>query len=253
MQEIKEHATLFPFSQYERPESYVSAADQEKHPKKIRVFQKKIEDFILQEGYPCIAARTSINSKAFAFGIFDKMDCWRTDGELAHGLTRYLHEMATKPSNYLTYIAIFEFDGFQDEKQYETAMWSLLNRLALLSDKHFPWPEKVSDDPADTQFAYSFGGRAFYLVGMHPKSSRKARRFPYTAIAFNLHSQFEALRKKHRYGRIKQVIRKNDLRFSGSINPMLSDFGKGLEAPQYSGRAVSPQWECPFKKEIISS
>ena len=33
----------------------------------------------------------------------------------------------------------------------------------------------------------------------------------------------------------------------GSINPMLSDFGSGREAAQYSGRQVEPGWTCPLK------
>jgi FPC/CPF motif-containing protein YcgG len=34
--------------------------------------------------------------------------------------------------------------------------------------------------------------------------------------------------------------------FQGSINPMLKNFGEGSEASQYSGRAVSDTWACPF-------
>ena len=32
----------------------------------------------------------------------------------------------------------------------------------------------------------------------------------------------------------------------GSINPVLSQFGKGSEAIQYAGRAVAADWRCPF-------
>jgi hypothetical protein len=99
----------------------------------------------------------------------------------------------------------------------------------------------------NTDFSYSFGGEAFFLVGLHPKSSRKARRFHVPAIAFNLHAQFEVLREKGRYEIMKQAIRQNEIEFQGSINPMLYDHGEGLEAAQYSGRKVASNWECPFK------
>ncbi|WP_373516564.1 YqcI/YcgG family protein [Pricia sp.] len=87
----------------------------------------------------------------------------------------------------------------------------------------------------------------FFLVGLHPKASRKARRFHVPAIAFNLHSQFEQLRKKGRYEIMKNAIRQNEMEFQGSINPMLPDHGKDLEARQYSGRNVTDTWVCPFK------
>jgi len=57
--------------------------------------------------------------------------------------------------------------------------------VALIDQEYFEWDAVVSSNPSNEKFAFSFGGKAFFLVGMHPKSSRKARRFKYPAIAFN--------------------------------------------------------------------
>ena len=89
-------------------------------------------------------------------------------------------------------------------------------------------------------------GKAFYMVGMHPNSSRKSRQAPYPAIAFNLHLQFEKLREKGRYEQVKHRIRDRDIELQGNMNPMLQDFHEGSEARQYSGRKVGEEWKCPF-------
>ncbi|WP_165869321.1 guanitoxin biosynthesis heme-dependent pre-guanitoxin N-hydroxylase GntA [Maribacter algicola] len=236
---------------YERACTYLSEKDTEPQTlKEYGVELNNLRDFVLQEGYPCIGAQTSINSKSYALGVFDKMDCWRTAKELACGLSRYITEMKRKPSMFMTYIAIFRYDSYETEEDFERSMWNLLTNLNLIDKKNHEWCAEVSDDPTSNNFSYSFGEHAFYIVGMHPNSSRKSRRFNYVSLAFNLHEQFEWLREKGRYKKIQDLVRKNDLEFSGSVNPMLSDFGEGLEAPQYSGRKVGSNWECPFKNSL---
>ncbi len=46
---------------------------------------------------------------------------------------------------------------------------------------------------------------------------------------------------------MKNAIRKRDVAFSGSVNPMLEDFGKTSEVYQYSGRNYDSNWQCPLK------
>ena len=92
----------------------------------------------------------------------------------------------------------------------------------------------------------SFGGEAFFVVGLHPRASRPARRFEAPAMVFNLHDQFEALRASGRYDRLRETILDRDLAMAGSLNPMLAPHGTESAARQYSGRAVGEGWECPF-------
>lgn len=202
------------------------------------------KSFILQQGYPCVGAKASVNSKSFVIGIFDKMDAWRTEKELGYALLEYIKETKRRSSSFMSYIAIFKYDHFDTEVEFENSLWNLLTLLNKVDEAN--WNSGVSNNPKDPNFSYSYGGESFYIVGMHPKSSRKSRQFPYAAMAFNLHSQFERLKEKDRYAIMQNVTRQNDIKFSGSINPMLSDFGEGLEAPQYSGRKVQEDWKCPF-------
>ena len=96
----------------------------------------------------------------------------------------------------------------------------------------------MSDDPDDPLFSFSFGGRAFFVVGLHPHSSRMSRSFRWPALVFNPHSQFGRLRGEGRFERIQHAIREREIAVQGSLNPNLADFGERSEARQYSGRAV---------------
>lgn len=211
---------------------------------------QRFKEFIKQDDYPCVGAHTSANSRNICFGIFDEMFDGRTTENLAWGLNRYIETLQERKSMYLTYVALFPENAYEGEVDFEDGLWRLLSDLHRIDKKYFDWDSNVSSDPESEFFSYSFSGESFFIVGMHPKSSRKARRFHIPAIAFNLHSQFEGLRSKGRYETMKKAIRNNEMIFQGSINPMLADHGEGHEAKQYSGRAVDNSWKCPFKHLI---
>ena len=128
-------------------------------------------------------------------------------------------------------------------------MWKTLQKLHELDDCE--WDENVSNDPENPHFSFSLGGKAFYIIGLHPASSRLARRAPYTTLVFNLHSQFDKLREMGSYHSVRDTIRKNDEKLQGEINPMLRDFGSSSETKQYSGRKVEDNWKCPFHQKAI--
>ncbi len=143
-----------------------------------------------------------------------------------------------------SFLAAFLRPSVMDERQFERRLWRQL-RLVHRADGS-AWGEAVSRDPGDDHFGISVAGTAFFVVGLHPGSSRIARRAPMPVLAFNLHSQFERLRSGDRYERFRDTIRHRDLRLQGTINPMLADHGHISEARQYSGRAVPAGWRAPF-------
>jgi len=147
---------------------------------------------------------------------------------------------------FVTRIALFESTPPLDEFQFERAMWQRLSAFHAIDRVDHEWDSSVSDDPQSPQFSLSIGGRAFYVVGLHPGSSRPARRFRCAALVFNLHSQFESLRADGRYEKLREAIIARDVAYSGSSNPMLAAHGTVSEARQYSGRQVGADWRCPF-------
>lgn len=134
------------------------------------------------------------------------------------------------------------------EAEFEEALW---RRIQSLTDKDGwlgqSYDQAVSADPDDPHFGLSFGGQAYFVVGMHAQASRPARRFRRPVIVFNLHDQFVQLREQNRYQRMRETILDRDRQLAGTVNPMLALHGEKSAAAQYSGRQVGDDWQCPFK------
>jgi FPC/CPF motif-containing protein YcgG len=105
----------------------------------------------------------------------------------------------------------------------------------------------VDADPESAHFGFSFAGEAFFVVGLHPGSSRLARRFKWPALVFNPHGQFRRLRISGRFQGLRDQVRKRELALQGGLNPNLAEFGAEPESRQYSGRRVPPAWRCPAR------
>lgn len=144
-------------------------------------------------------------------------------------------------------VALFEGPCDTDERRFEAMLWSQLQRLHELDvQRGQPWADGVSRDPDDPRFSLSLAGHPYFVIGLHPGASRIARRFEAPALVFNSHRQFDRLRADGRYAKMQAATRARDMALQGSLNPNLADFGTAAETRQYSGRAVGPDWRCPF-------
>ena len=166
---------------------------------------------------------------------------------LAHDLWEYERERPSFGTDFASFVACFAAHSARDEAEWEGLLWSQLQGLNDMDGPHHAWDASVSSDPEDPGFSFSFAGTAFFVVGLHPSGSRTARRFAWPALVFNAHEQFERLRERGRFERVRAAVRARDYRLQGSLNPNLSDYGDRSEARQYSGRAVDKEWRCPFR------
>jgi FPC/CPF motif-containing protein YcgG len=210
---------------------------------------RAMRGFISSPAFSCVAAKAAISSGGYRFGYYPGFGDPRTTQGLARDLAAFAAERASMRVPYATFVATFNQTGVESERGFERHLWRLLQRLADLGSPHYPWDETVSNDAADSNFAFSFGGEAFFVVGMHPNSSRLSRRFFLPAVAFNAHRQFVDARRNGRYGRIQRLVREQEFILQGSINPELREFGTRSEARQYSGRATEQSWRCPFRSQ----
>lgn len=121
-----------------------------------------------------------------------------------------------------------------------------MQALTNLDARQYPYDQRVDADVDSPYFSFSLKAEAFYIIGLHPANSRLARQFPYAGMVFNAHAQFEKLREANHYVKMQQVVRMRDLVYSGSVNPMLSDFGNASEAMQYTGKQYDKSWKCPL-------
>ncbi|MEX0721203.1 MAG: guanitoxin biosynthesis heme-dependent pre-guanitoxin N-hydroxylase GntA [Balneolaceae bacterium] len=207
----------------------------------IRLF----EDFIIAEDHPCIMAQAVFNAKNYVLNCYNDFGSTATAEKLVHDLEKFVANHDFESNRLESFIAVFPKRKFYSEMEFEEILWQQLIEINK-KDPH-DWDTSVSSAPEDKHFSFSIAGRAFFVVGMHPNSSRIARQSPLPAIAFNLHYQFDNLRERGVFEEVKEKIRKRDKELQGNINPMVEDFDKDSEAKQYSGRAVDNLWKCPFQ------
>jgi len=197
--------------------------------------------------FPCVGAKSALARGTLEVLVGHSLESAWDDVLIHSKLLDWANGWRADPEGLRSLAVVFEGPGDLSESQFEAAMWE---RLQSLADKDVwrgqPYDERVSADPEDPHFSLSFGGEAFFVVGLHPKASRPARRFPRPTLVFNLHEQFEKLREQGRYERMREKILQRDVALAGDINPMLSRHGETSEARQYSGRMVGSDWQCPF-------
>lgn len=194
--------------------------------------------------FSCVAARSAFNQKTYRFGMYPEMNSAEATAGLCRDLFAFVQEQPELGSNFTTFVASFAGPNPVDEEHFENLLWQQLQ--SLHEHDTSTWDAKVSSDPEDRHFSFSFAGRSFFIVGLHAGSSRWARRFAWPTLVFNAHHQFEHLRKTGKYAQFQKTIRGAERRLQGSINPSLMSFGEKSEAVQYSGRAVEENWKCPF-------
>jgi uncharacterized protein len=200
---------------------------------------------VQSSGFTCLGAKAAFQRGSYRFGLFGTLGATGSAEGLADGLSRFVAERGRWRDGFSTYLGAFAGPTALDEGEFEALMWRQLQQLHELDDAG--WDPSVASDPAEPEFSFSFGGTAFFIVGLHPASSRWTRRFAWPVLAFNSHDQFERLRADGSMERMQEVVRARDVELQGSVNPNLSDFGEMPEARQYSGRRVQGEWKCPFQ------
>lgn len=201
-------------------------------------------EMIIRAGFPCIGAKAALNAGGVVFEVYEELGSDKSTKTLARDLYAFPRTIASERENYSSMVAIFREPTGVTEIEFEKLLWRQLRKLH--QEDAEDWNSNVSSDPAAPNFSFGFAGQAYYVVGMHARSSRHARRFRWPTLVFNPHEQFEVLRADGNWNRMKQIIRAREIQLQGNINPMLNDFGTESEARQYSGRAVEDDWKPPF-------
>lgn len=214
----------------------------------IEAGEAELRARIADPAFPCVGAKSAMARGALKVLVCHSLVSGWDDVRIHSELLEWVRAYHADPSGLRSLAVVFDGPFDLDETQFEAAMW---DRLQSFADKD-RWrgqlyDRRVSADPSDPHFSLSFGGEGFFVVGLHPRASRPARRFPRPTLIFNLHDQFERLREEGRYERMRERILARDVELAGVPNPMLARHGEASEARQYSGRKVGAEWQCPFR------
>lgn len=203
--------------------------------------------FVRSAAFPCVGAKSALAKGQIRIVVGRDMRSAWDDLRIYPNLLDLAWTYAREPTLYHSLAVLFEEDSGLDEEGFERFLWERLDSLTQKDDYHGQSADpRVSANPNDPHFSLSFGGEAFFVVGLHPRASRPARRFERPALIFNLHDQFEQLRASGVYDGMRAKIIARDVALAGDANPMLARHGTQSEARQYSGRVVDADWVCPF-------
>ncbi|AVF38253.1 guanitoxin biosynthesis heme-dependent pre-guanitoxin N-hydroxylase GntA [Rahnella sikkimica] len=213
------------------------------------VFQKLL-GFIESDTFACIGAKTA----SYLETVVHRDCCGdnKVTLEDAYGfLSKFAGIRETLSKTNATFVLTFSDRTFFSEAEFEVFTWETLNKLHELDTQAgHSWSNDCSSDPSSPDFGFSIIGEPFFIVGLHPNSSRLSRQAPFPALVFNSHLQFRHLKSVGIFQKMQKEIRQRDLKIQGSVNPNLSDFGEQSEARQYAGNATHQEWSCPFSKKI---
>ncbi|MCY7420241.1 MAG: YqcI/YcgG family protein [Chitinophagaceae bacterium] len=203
--------------------------------------------FIGNKNFSCVAAKAALAKQQLHAMVADHMACPVSDKSILEFLYAFVDEYRKSENLYHSAAIIFKQPQNISEAMFEEFLWQRLQALSDLDAQQFGFDKRVQSDPSSADFSFSLKEEAFFIIGLHPNNSRQTRQFKNPAIVFNPHQQFEQLRQTDKYRHLQHVVRKRDVELSGSINPMLHDFGEESEVYQYSGRKYGKEWQCPLK------
>ncbi|MFC3832598.1 MULTISPECIES: guanitoxin biosynthesis heme-dependent pre-guanitoxin N-hydroxylase GntA [Deinococcus] len=216
-----------------------------------RRVQATLHRTVLAPEFSCLAARAALNTSAYALGCYGDLGSEAATRGLAQDLAQFCADQDAMAGGFTSMIAVFAGPPPPDEHAFEERLWAQLRALHARDPR--PYSPEVVADPQDPRFGFSFNGRGFFVIGLHPHSSRLARTFPYPALVFNAHRQFRRLRETGRFEPLQRAVRRRELAWQGSLNPNLANHGEASEARQYSGRAVEPEWAAPFPHPPVTA
>lgn len=212
----------------------------------LNIVAKEYFDFIQNKEFPCVAAKTALTWQQIHPLVVDHLACPKDDQLILDFLYDFVDSYRQSDRLYHSAAVIFKGPENPTEAQFEEFFWQRMQALSNLDARRYGYDPRVVADPSSPDFSFSLKEEAFFVIGLHPGSSRRARQFSYPTLVFNAHAQFEQIRENGKYDYLRDTIRKRDVAYSGSINPMLRDFGQSSEAYQYTGRVYDDAWKCPF-------
>ncbi len=207
----------------------------------------KYKAYLTNKEFPCVAAKASLSQEQIKFYVANDMACPKDDFGILQFVYDFVDEYRQAKEIFYSAVVIFKGPKALNEVKFDELMWQRLQELSDLDAQKFDYDKRVATDPESKNFSFSLKEEAFFIIGLHPASSRSSRQFSYPTLVFNPHAQFEEMRKIGSYAKMKSIVRKRDIAYSGSVNPMLKDFGEYSEVYQYSGRQYDKQWQCPLR------
>src|SRR5690606_12675574 len=164
---------------------------------------KAIKEFVIENDHPCLMAQSVVADNTIETIVLES-NSFKEVKKLYTFIEKNALEKDADSNVFTSLIAVFPEMEITEMEEFEVFLWDVLYKLNAMDS--YDWDPSVSEKLHDNNYSFSIAGTAFYIVGMFPQSSRKARRMPYVSLVFNLHSQFEKLREMGAFDQVKKRI-----------------------------------------------
>ncbi len=214
---------------------------------KFLAMREEVLNFIQQKSFPCIMAKAVAQSGYLDVHEAKDLESAGSLSLIQNQLYDFIDHFRANQDKFSSFILILNDPNLRKFSHFGIKFYQFLKLLNQKDKLLYPPDPRVAMAVNDNNFSYSIKSEAFFLVALHPESPRWSRRFKYPAIVFNPHVQFEKLREKKLFEKIKKAIRLRDKLLQGSVNPMLNDFGERSEVFQYLGKSYGPHDPIPLQ------
>ncbi len=165
---------------------------------------ESIAGFVRTEQFPCVGAKAALAKETMQFLEAEDIRESCCDEKIVAALQSFARGTASA-SSFHSLVVLFPIAPPMTEVDFERFLWRRLWALHQIDHANHPWDHTVSFDPGNANFAMSYGGQGFYVVGLHPGASRAARRTPFPVIAFIPHAQFRSLRAAGSFEKLRTL------------------------------------------------
>jgi FPC/CPF motif-containing protein YcgG len=205
-----------------------------------------LSKFILNQRFPCLMAKKVIRDGNLTLIEINDLSHPESIEYTLNQIYQVVDRYRKDPLSLRSFVLTCKKSQYQNFNHFEQSFWQFLEALHSLDKQIYQHDKRVSSNPESQHFSYSLKEEAFFILALHPESPRFSRRFSTPSLVFNIHQQFELLRAKGAFTKIRNAIRKRDKSLQGSINPMLKDFGERSEVFQYLGKTYQESDPCPL-------
>src|SRR5688500_12391791 len=107
------------------------------HEAIIRDFQ----ELVLNETYPCVAARSAMSRKHIPCYVADHIACGRDDKQILEFLYGFILNFRMEKTNFHSAAVIFKAPETITEEIFDTYLWQRLQSLSQLDAVNFPYDQ----------------------------------------------------------------------------------------------------------------
>lgn len=226
------------------------AADAGPPPEACSEALESFLEAVRHQDFACLLGRSVVRRDQF---MLTAVDGAMTDAvaaqQAAAALERFVAYQDELGEPYSVCVVAFpDAERDLEPEHYERLLFGFLEELHAIDAA--PWDTHYGSDPNVWGFGFSFAGRGWFPIGMHPNSPRADRRVAMPMVVFNALWQFRHLDEAGLSERMHYAIRERELRRNEQVMPLPGERGSVSGAAQYAGLQPREGWRCPFQASV---